>query len=813
MVVKEKEKSLIQRLEEEPFGGCTLRVRKARQRCFSTMPSVCLEGAKILTEVFMKTEGEPTAVRKAKAFRETCQRGTIFIQDDELIIGCPGSRIRAGMPSPDDNYLVLDPDTISTRPGDPFAITEDQKRLWKEFIAPYWKGKSFLDAWKPRVPKDLNQFQEAVIFHCRHRTEGAIGIFIPNYELVIQIGINGIRKKINDRLAALDAAVPGDYEKIVYLNAQLIVCDGIETRSKRYARLAREKAGEEKVPQRKAELEKIAEICQQVPVNPARTFWEALQSLWFYHACLWMEHNGVSYNPGRLDQYLYPYYKKDIEEGRLTKERAQELLECLMVKLNEVNFLSDRVDLGSVKYGTGYGYAAWQQTCCGGVTEDGQDGVNDLSYMWLQAMMDVRLPQPHMSLRYNKAKNPDSFLRKAAELVALGMGHPTFYNDVAGIRSLVDRGIPVEEAYNWSTRGCYEPGLMGKLHTGDMVELNMAAAVELALLNGVHRKTKTRLPVPQTGDPRNFKTYGEFKDAVKTQLVYIIKRAVELDHMLEVIQQEQRQVLLTSLAFEECIEKGKDIMSGGAKYNSGPDLPLGGTADVSNSLVAVKKLIYEDKKLTWDELLQALDSNFEGYEQIREMCLSAPKYGNDIPEVDEIATEITGFAAEEVRKYKGLHGGSMTPHSYGARNHFVAGEHLGALPSGRKAWVPVADTMAPMQGTDTKGPTAVLKSLSKCRLDLFTDGGSINLKLDPSLFEDERGIGYFINLIKSFQDLGLFQVAFNVVSPETLREAQRHPEDYEGLIVRVAGYSAYFVHLDKKVQDDIISRTTHAGLV
>jgi formate C-acetyltransferase len=520
-----------------------------------------------------------------------------------------------------------------------------------------------------------------------------------------------------------------------------------------------------------------------------------------------MEHNGNSYAPGRVDQYLYPYYKKDIAEGRLTREQAQELLECLMVKFNEVNFF---LNAAWVTYSPGY--VAFQHTCCGGVTEDGQDAVNDLSYMWLQAMMDVKLPQPHLSVKYNKAKNPDSFLRKAAELLTLGTGQPAIYNDGVGTKYMVDRGIPLEEAYNWNPRGCFEPGLMGKLYPGSLVQINMVPAIELVLLNGVHRKTKTRLPVPETGDPRNFKTYKEFKDAVKIQLAYLIKRAAELVQMLEVIQHEQRQVLVTSLGFEECIEKAKDILAGGAKYNSGSEPGLGGIADLSDSLAAIRKLIYEDKKLTWDALLEALDSDFEGYEQIREMCLAAPKYGNDIPEVDEIATEITRFAAEEFRKYKGLYGGRLTAQTYGSASHLAPGEHLGALPSGRKAWMAVADAASPMQGTDTQGPTAVFKSLSKCRIDLFTSGMLLNMKLDPSLFKDERGIGDFMSLIKSWHDLGLYQVQFNVVSPETLKEAQKHPEDYRGLMVRVSGYSAYFVDLYKGIQDEIIARTTQGGL-
>jgi formate C-acetyltransferase len=318
--------------------------------------------------------------------------------------------------------------------------------------------------------------------------------------------------------------------------------------------------------------------------------------------------------------------------------------------------------------------------------------------------------------------------------------------------------------------------------------------------------------VPQTGDPRNFKTYEEFKDAVKIQLAYLMKRASEAGQMLEVMTQEQRVVLVTSLGHEECIERAKDVTSGGAKYNPGPEFYILGTGDIVNSLAAIKKLIYEDKKLTWDELLAALDNDFEGYEQIRQMCLSAPKYGNDIPEVDEIATEITFFLGTEVRQYKGLFGGRRLLMSAAAGDHLPPGEVIGALPSGRKAWEPLADAMSPMQGTDTKGPTAVLKSFSKCANDVFTTGALLNMKLDPSLFKDERGIGAFMSLLKSAHDLDVYQVQFNIVSTETLRKAQGHPEEYRNLLVRVSGYSCFFVELYKNIQDEIISRTTQGGL-
>ncbi len=794
----------MQKLEDRRLGSCSLRVIKARQRVSDTVPTICLERAKIMTEVFIKTEGEPTVIREAKAFRELCERGTIFIQDDELIVGHPASKIRAAILNPETECWILSKelDTISSRKFDPYLIEDDQKRLFKEFIEPYWQGRSSPLDPIATAPEELRQLEEALVIGLV-----GVGLNIQNHALVIKLGFNGIRKRINDRLALLDAAMPGDHKKIVYLNALLTVCDGIDKYVERYADLAREKACEEKDPQRRAELEKIAEICQQVPANPARTFWEALQSLWFYHVLLTMAtpaSRQTRFSPGRMDQYLYPYFKKDIEDGTLTKEQAQELLECLWVKFSEMNALADQ-DYASLLPG----YPTFQQVGCGGITESGQDGVNDISYMMIQATMDVGLAQPNLAVKYNRQKNPDSFLRKAADLTALGMGHPQFYNDEVGIKYVMDLGVPFEDAYNWSPSGCKDVGLAGKLGGVRIpVCINMAAAVELALLNGVHRLTGFRLPVPQTGDPRDFETYEEFEEAVKTQLAYLIKKASELALIFEARIREQRRDLLTSLSYEECIENVKDCMAGGAKYNPAPEIVTVGHADIINSLASIKKLIYS-KRLTWDQLLKALDNDFEGYEEIREMCLAASKYGNDISEVDEIATEIIYFLAKEVRRYKGLNGKRRVSSGIASAFHVGHGLRVGALPSGRKAWTALADGVSPMQGTDIKGPTAILKSISRSCLDLHCSA-LLNMKLDPSLFQDERGVGDFVSLIKGWHDLGIYHVQFNVVSPDTLREAQKDPDSYRDLMVRVSGYCAYFVDLYKDIQDDIIARTTLA---
>ena len=652
----------------------------------------------------------------------------------------------------------------------------------------------------------MARLNDASAIYIGRRLVRGPGEVTSDFEWVLGSGIRGIRKRIEERLASLDPADPEGYEKTTYLKALLIVCDGIVTLSKRYGDLAHKMAAEEKDPRRKAELEKIATICAWVPENPARTFWEALQSFYLYHSCILMEQNAPSYNPGRMDQYLYPYYKKDIDRGVLRQDEAQELLDSLWVKLSESCLFQDET---TAKYAAGY--MMFQNTCCGGITESGQDAVNDLSYMMLQATMDVRLYQPSLSVRYNKGKNPDSFLRKVVDLASLGTGFPPIHSDEVGIKMLVNKGVPLKEAYNWNPCGCVETNLMGKLGGWtDVADVNLGTVLECAMLNGRQRLAEAPLTI-QTGDPRTFKTFEDFKGAVKGQLAYLIRKVAEGNAVLEAISREQRPVPVVSVSHKDCIDKATDYEWGGAKYNMGNGIVMVGTADLINGLAAIRKLIYEDKKITWDELLDALDHDFEGHEEIRQLCLSAPKYGNDIPEVDELATEMFEFEAEEVGKYRGRRG-PMTTGMLPVTAHIPCGLVVGALPSGRKAWAPLADGISPMQGTDTQGATAVLKSLSRIDHAKHVSGTLLNMKLDPSLVKDDRGKRSLMHLLKTMCDLGVYHIQFNVVYPEALRDAQKHPDKHRGLLVRVAGYSAYFVELDRAVQDEIIARTTQTSM-
>jgi formate C-acetyltransferase len=793
-------------LAEEPYGGCTLRVRKLSQKARATRRSICLEKAAIMTEVFMRTEGEPMAMRKAKTFRELCDRKNIFIDDDQLFVGQAGSKPLSAAFGPDTNGYMLreELDTLSDRPQDPLLVDEDQKKLFREFIDPYWKGGLFWDVWNATAPEDLRRFNELLIVLSLHgRDQSGHGMFTPSYDEVLRIGISGLRKKVTDRLEALDLTVPREYDKLTFLNSLLIVCDGLDRLADRYADLLKEKAGVEERPWRKRELEKMAEICRQVPKNPARSFWEALQALWFYHFAAIMEYGAGVYGPGRMDQYLYPYYEKDIEEKRITKEQAQELLECLWIKFAEVTQPLDK-DFARVVPG----YPTFQVVACGGIAKNGQNAVNDISYMMIQATEDLRTTQPSLVVKYNKQKNPDSFLHKAIELMALGTGHPQFYNDEAGIKCVLNYGVPFEDAYNWTPIGCKDVnimGVMGNVRTPAIV--NMAGALELVLQNGVNRMSGQHLPVLETGDPRNFATFDEFKKAYKAQLKFLIAKGQELALICEAIVEQQSPALLTSLTFKECVDNGRSCMSGGAKYSPGGEIVLTGLADIVNSLACIRRLVYEGKKLTWDSLLAALDNDFVGYEEIREMCLAVPKYGNDIDGIDQLATEMSEFVGNEVRQYEGLHGGRRIAVTPAAAGHLFTGVVVGALPSGRKAWQPLADGISPMQGTDVMGPTAVLNSASKVCSEVYC-APLLNMKIDPVLFKNPRGIENFAGFMKTWHDLGIYEIQFNVISPDILREAQRYPEKHRGLTVRVSGYCAYFVDLYKEIQDELISRTT-----
>ncbi|MFC1561896.1 glycyl radical protein [candidate division KSB1 bacterium] len=784
------------------------RVERLKKRILETRPEMDIENARILTEAFIESEGEPQVVQKAKAIRKQCLEKTIKIWEDELIVGCSGSKIRAGILCADTCWSVLNDelDTINNRRYDPFYLKSTDRKIFEDIVRPFWKGKSSYEEWLAQIPDDTRELRDNGVIYIDRKAVRGFGETTAGYRWLIECGIVGIEEAINKRRAKLDITVPGDYEKDYYLKSLLIVADGIKILAKRYADEANRLAGIEKHSKRKKELLGIAEICRNVPENPARTFREALQSLYFYHICVFMEQNAASYNPGRVDQYLWPYYKTDIEKGRITQDEAQELLDCLWVKFSEPCLFQDAV---TAEFAAGY--PMFQNVCVGGVDDTGRDAVNDLSYLILQATMDVQLYQPSLSVRYSLAKNPNSFLRKIVELISLGTGFPAFHNDDVGIKMLMNKGIQFKEALNWNPCGCVETNLEGRLrHYTALADINLGSMVEFALLDGKNRKSGKYIS-ERTGNPVNFKEYLDFLTAVKKHIEYSVRAAVKGSHIIDEVSIKRPSPAL-SLTFKDCIENALDYSRGGAKYNTGNGIILIGVADLINSLAAVRHIVFNTKRATMAQLLEAIDRNFEGCEDIQKLCIEAPKYGNDDSMVDDIAAEIFTFIADEIESYSSKFG-RMTPGILPVSGNTPFGLEVGALPSGRKAWKPLTDGISPSGGTDFNGPSSVLKSVANIPHDRFVQGTLLNMKIEPAMLSDENGITQIMALLKSLCSLGIYHIQFNVVDKEKLVDAQQNPENYKGLLVRVAGYTAYFVELGKDVQDEIIGRTVQNKII
>ncbi|SHF22116.1 glycyl radical protein [Lactonifactor longoviformis] len=783
------------------------RIMRLKNRVLNTRPEMDLENALILTRGFRESEGEPLVVQKAYAFRKQCLEKTVKIWDDELIVGNSGSKQRGGLLCPDTCWSVLDDelDTISTRKYDPFYLRDEDREHFVDEIRPYWKGRSTYEKWLCQIPEDTRILRDCGVLYINRKAVRGWGETTAGYEMIIKEGIEGIKRRIEETRAALDITKPGHYEKMVYLRALSLSADGVIQLARRYSAEASRMAENETVKTRKEELLSIAEICRRVPEKPAETFREALQSFYIYHTCIFMEQNAASYNPGRMDQYLYPFYKADLEAGRITPQEAQELLDCLWVKFSEPCLFQDEK---TAQYSAGY--PMFQNICVGGVDENGMDAVNELSYMILQATMDVQLYQPSLSVRYHMVRNPNAFLKKVAELIKLGTGFPAFHCDEVGIQMLMNKGIPLKEAYNWNPCGCVETNLAGKMHCyTSYADYNLGSVVEFALNDG--RSRKYGIPAgARTGNPCDFKSFEDFFKAVKEQITYIIRAMVAGNHVNDDICLE-RVCPALSLSFEDCITKAKDYAWGGPKYNVGNGLDAIGVADLINSVYAVKYLVYDKRMLSMEKLLEALEHNFTGFEEIEKLCLECPKYGNDDEDVNQLTAELFSFIADLIESFDSKYG-HMTAGILPVSGNTPFGLEVGALPSGRKAYVPLADGVSPNAGTDIEGMGAVMKSVSFIPHGRFSQGTLLNLKLDPAFNQSENSTQSLMAFLKSMCSLGVFHVQFNVIDRDILIDAQKNPEKHKGLLIRVAGYTAYFVELGKEVQDDIISRTAHAGV-
>lgn len=782
------------------------RIMRLKKQFFSHKPSVCIEGALTATRVFQETESEPMVIRRAKVFKRHCETKTITIQPDELIVGNAGAVARSIHVNPElsNNWFYNELDTMSTRPQDPYQITEEQKRLYREEIYPYWKGKTLRDFWDARAPKDVHElFSVGGICDNDVKIECTPGDMVPAlHQLVLPLGFDGIKRKAAENLAGLDFNDIENFSKRDFWQAVIICCEGFSLLCERHAQKARELM-EGADDARRRDLERIAAVCGRIAHNPPDTLHEALQLTYFIFVGLFIEGNAGGYSPGLLDQYLIPYYRRDRERG-LSDEDALEVIESLWVKFGEQIWYWNEP---AAKHYSGF--CAFQNIALGGLDTYGRDAVNELSYLMLQASIDVQMVQPSLSVRLSK-KNPEEFFLKIAELVQTGSGFPAIFSDEVGYKMLLKKGIPAHLARDWAPIGCVEAQLAGRHYQWSSAgHYNLGSVVEFALTNGVHLKSGKKLGA-DTGDASTFTTYEQFEEAVYKQLRFLLHQFSVSQNLLEQLHYEYLPNPVASMLLTGCIEKGRDLTHGGAEFNTGPGMNGNGLADFVDSVTAVRKIVFEDKRISMADLVAAVRADFEGCEHIRRMLIEdAPKWGNNNDEADINMTKLFDAIIKEIGTYRGKLGNPKLPALYPVSSNVPQGLSVAALPSGRKAGKPLADGCSPSQGMDRLGPTAILQSLGKLPHDCIDGGTLLNIKLTPAVVAGEEGKRRLSAFLKTFLDLDVFHIQFNVVSHEVLRCAQRVPEDYKSLLVRVAGYSAYFVELSREIQEDILSRTAH----
>ena len=824
------------------------RIPKLVENLYAKMPEIESARAILITESYRQTENEPMVIRRAKAFAHILENIPIVIRDLELIVGSTTIAPRGCQTYPEFSYEWLEAefDTVETRSADPFYISEKTKQELKEANA-YWKGKTTSELATSYMEPETLLAMEHNIFTPGNYFYNGVGHVTVKYGEVLAIGFFGIKAKAQAELDKLCLA-DGDYQKKSrFLEAVMISCDAAIEYARRYARLALKEAEECTDPVRKRELLQIAQNCANVPEKGATGFYEACQSFWFVQQLLQIESSGHSISPGRFDQYMYPYYQKDMESGKITREFAQELMDCIWVKLNDLNKCRDAASAEGFA-----GYSLFQNLIAGGQNEEGIDVTNDLSFMSIQASMHVFLPQPSLSVRVWNG-TPHEFLIRAAELTRTGIGLPAYYNDEVIIPSLMSRGLTLQDARDYNIIGCVEPQKSGKTEGWhDAAFFNMCRPLELVFSNGIDKGVRIG---PATGNVEDMTTFEQFYDAYKKQMDYAIQLLVNADNAIDMAHAERCPLPFLSSMVDDCMKVGKTVQEGGAVYNfTGPQ--GFGVANMADSLYSVKTLVYDEKKITMGELKEALATNYgkglgaedvaamtakianelkeagktigekevaailntvvaaseapevkANGERILKLIEEVPKFGNDIPEVDAFARDVAYTYTEPLQNYKNPRGGSFQAGLYPVSANVPLGAQTGATPDGRLAYQPVADGVSPSAGKDVNGPTAAANSVSRLDHYIASNGTLFNQKFHPSALSGRNGLENFVGLIRSYFDQKGSHMQFNVVSRETLLDAQKHPEQYKHLVVRVAGYSALFTTLSKSLQDDIIRRT------
>ncbi|ATY92234.1 hypothetical protein PEC301296_31680 [Pectobacterium carotovorum subsp. carotovorum] len=783
----------------------TPRMQRLRARYLEARPSISIYRALAFTEVAKNNPGLPPILLRAKSFRRACETAPILIQDEELIVGHPCGKPRAGAFSPDIAWCWVrdELDTMSTRPQDPFQISEEDKKTIREEITPFWQGRSLDEVCEAQYREaGLWEFSgETFVSDLSYHQINGGGDTCPGYDvLLFTKGMKGIKADAQAKLAELGMEDPAHIDRIYFYKAAIETCDGVMAYASRIAAHAREQAAQENDALRRAELLMIADVNENVPANPPKTLQEALQSIWTLESLFEIEENQTGISLGRVDQYCYPMYEADIQSGRLTREQALELLQMFIIKCAELMWMSSE---SGAKYFAGY--QPFINLTVGGQKRSGGDACNDLTYLIMDAVRFVKVYQPSLACRIHN-QSPHKYMEKIVDVVKSGMGFPACHFDDSHIKMMLRKGFDFDDARDYCLMGCVEPQKSGRVYQWTSTGYTQwPIAIEFALNRG-RMILFDRVQGVDTGELSSLDTFEAFDRAVKTQIAHIIRLSAIGTVISQRVHRDIAPKPLMSLLVEGCMEKGQDVAAGGALINHGPGLIFSGLATYVDSMMAIRKLVYEDRKYTLEQMRDALLANFSGYEMLHRECLNAPKFGNDDNAVDQLARDITEWTERECRQYKMLYS-TFSHGTLSISNNTPIGALTAASANGRLAWAPLSDGISPTQGADKKGPTASIKSVSKMNVESMNIGMVHNFKFLKGMLDTPEGRNGLITLLRTSSILGNGQMQFSYVDDEVLRKAQQAPEKYRDLIVRVAGYSAYFVELCKEVQDEIISRT------
>ncbi len=793
------------------FGNLTPRMQQFRETVLEKKPYIDATRALLVTETYQKYKNQPPVMKRALMLKNILEKMPIYIEDETLIVGNQASSNKDApiFPEYTMKFVIDELDTFEKRDGDVFYITEKTKEELRS-IAPFWENNNLRAKGEALLPKEVNVFMETGFFGMEGKLNSGDAHLAVDYQKLLKIGLIGYEKRVQTILENLDLCVPENIDKYQFYKAVLLVIEAVHTFAKRFSALAKEKAMllEGK---RKEELLKISRICRNVPYQPAKSFYEAMQSVWFIQLILQIESNGHSLSYGRLDQYMYPYLKHDLEQGLINENQAVELLTNLWIKTLTINKVRSQAHTFSSA-----GSPMYQNVTIGGQTTDHQDASNLLSFLVLKSVAQTKLPQPNLTVRYHANIDP-KFFDEAIEVMKLGTGMPAFNNDEVIIPSFIEKGVKEEDAYNYSAIGCVEtavPGKWGYRCTG-MSYMNFPRILLIAMNNGVDMTTGKRF-VSECGYFTEMQSYEQLVQAWDKVVRELTRMSVIVENAIDLASERDVPDILCSTLTEDCIGRGKTIKEGGAVYDFISGLQVG-IANMADSLAAIKKLVFDEQKITKQQLWGALVDNFESEEsqRIQTMLLEdAPKYGNDDDEVDQLVVEAYESYIDEMKKYpntrygRGPIGGIRYAGTSSISANVGQGSGTMATPDGRKAHTPLAEGCSPSHSQDKHGPTAVFKTVSKLPTHEITGGVLLNQKVTPQMLASEENKQKLKMMIRTFFNrLKGYHVQYNVVSKETLIDAQIHPEKHKDLIVRVAGYSAFFNILSKATQDDIIGRT------